>query len=341
MLALVKTQAGPGNIELKEMPDPSPGPGEVLIEIKACGICGTDMHIYHGTIDCAIPVIMGHELSGVVVELGEGVKSVKTGARVTSETHAHLCGHCRFCMSGYPRYCVERKMVGRHGNGGFAKYYVTREERLTVLPDNVSFAAGAVTEPLFTVTHALYERASVASGDVVVIMGPGPMGLLSAQVAKALGGIVVVCGLNADRKRLDLAKSMGVDAAVNIQQEDVAGVVGELSMGYGADVVAECSGAAPAMELGLQLLRKCGKMVQIGLTGKPVNYNTDIIVNKGLEVIGTVGTTFTAKQRALNFLSRGLVNTEAVISDILPLKEWEMGFAKMDRKEGLKIVLKP
>jgi len=341
MLALVKTQAGPGNIELKEMPEPTPGPGEVLIEIKACGICGTDMHIYHGTIDCAIPVTMGHELSGVVVKLGEGVKSIQLGARVTSETHAHLCGHCAFCMSGYPRYCVERKMVGRHGHGGFAKYYVTKEERLTVLPDNVSFAAGAVTEPLFTVTHALYERVGVQSGDVVVIMGPGPMGLLSAQVAKALGGIVVVCGLTSDRQRLDLAKSMGVDAVVDLQQEDINNVVSQLSGEYGADAVAECSGAAPAMELGLNLLRKCGKMVQIGLTGKPVNYNTDLVVNKGLEVIGTVGTTFTAKQRALNFLARGLVNTEAVISDIMPMKDWKDGFEKMDRKEGLKIVLEP
>lgn len=341
MLALVKTQGGPGNIELKEMPEPVPGPGEVLIEIKACGICGTDMHIYHGTIDCAIPVIMGHELSGTVAGLGEGVKSIKTGTRVTSETHANLCGQCRFCMSGYPRYCVERTMVGRHGNGGFAKYYVTKEERLTVLPDNVSFAAGAVTEPLFTVTHALYERASVKGGDVVVIMGPGPMGLLSAQVAKALGGIVVVCGLDSDLKRLELAKTMGVDRAVNLQHEDVNEVISHLSSGYGADVVAECSGAAPAMEMGLKLLRKCGRLVQIGLTGKPVTYNTDLVVNNGLEVIGTVGTTFTAKQRALGFLSRGLVNTESVISDILPLARWKTGFDKMDRKEGLKIVLEP
>ncbi|MFZ5648579.1 MAG: zinc-dependent alcohol dehydrogenase [Bacillota bacterium] len=341
MLALVKTGIGPGNVELKEMPEPSPGPGEVLIEINACGICGTDMHIYHGTIDCSPPVILGHELSGTVVELGDGVKSVKKGNRVTSETHAHLCGHCRFCMSGYPRYCVERKMVGRHGNGGFAKYYVTREERLTILPDNVSFAAGAVTEPLFTVTHALYERAAVASGDVVVIMGPGPMGLLSAQVARALGAIVVVCGLEADKNRLELAKAMGVDVTVNIQKEDVAKIVDSLTGGYGADVAVECSGAAAAMELGLQLLRKCGKFVQIGLTGKIVNFNTDLVVNKGLMMVGSVGTTFTAKQRALNFLARQLVNTEAVISDTLPLSEWEIGFGKMDRKEGLKIVLWP
>lgn len=341
MLALVKTQAGPGNIALKEMPDPSPGPGEVLVEVKACGICGTDMHIYRGTIDCTIPVILGHELSGVVVELGEGVRSIKPGTRVTSETHAHLCGHCRFCMGGYPRYCVERKMVGRHANGGFARYFVTKEERLTVLPDNISFAAGAVTEPLFTVTHALYERAGVYAGDVVVVIGPGPMGLLSAQVAKALGGLVVVCGLSLDQKRLELAKSMGVDAAVNIEKEDISQVVDELSMGYGADVVVECSGSAAAINQGLEMLRKCGKFVQIGLTAKGVSVNTDLIVNKGLNVVGSVGTTFAAKQRALSFLSRGLVDTEAVISDILPLSSWEEGFKKMERKEGLKIILEP
>lgn len=114
-----------------------------------------------------------------------------------------------------------------------------------------------------------------------------------------------------------------------------------MSGGYGADALAECSGAAPAMELGLNLLRKCGKMVQIGLTGKSVPYNTDLVVNKGLEVIGTVGTTFTSKQRALNFLTRGMVNTEAVISDVLPIQDWQDGFKKMDRKEGLKIILEP
>lgn len=340
MKALVKTQQGPGNVVLMEMPEPKPGPGEVLIEVNSCGICGTDIHIYHGTIDCNPPVIMGHELSGTVVQLGEDVKGVELGDRVTSETHAHLCGRCRYCMSGLPRYCVERTMVGRHGNGGFAKYYVTRQERLTKLPAGVSFAAGAVTEPLFTMTCAIAERAAVQAGDTVVIIGPGPMGLLGVQVAKALGARVVVCGISVDRERLALAKKLGADLVINTEENSPENMIKDMT-GIGADVVVVCAGVAAAINQGLKLLRKRGKYVQIGLEGKPVEFDLDLAVNRGFDIIGTVGTTFPAKKRALSLLEDGLVKPELIVSDTLPLTDWELGFSKMDKGDCVKVLLQP
>ncbi len=340
MKALVKTRRGPGNVVLMEMPEPMPGPGEVLIEVNSCGICGTDMHIYHDTIDSDPPVIMGHELSGTVVGLGENVKGVEVGDRVTSETHAHLCGRCQYCLSGLFRYCVERTMVGRNGNGGFAKYYVTRQDRLTKLPAGVSFAAGAVTEPLFTVTCAVAERAVVQAGDNVVIIGPGPMGLLAVQVAKALGAQVFVCGISVDRERLAMAKKFGADLVLDVQENSPEQIIREVT-GIGADVVVVCSGSGSAVGLGLKLLRKRGKLVQIGLMGKPVEIDLDAAVFGGFDIIGTVGTTFAAKKRALSMLEAGTVNPEPIISDILPLSDWELGFKKMEKKECMKILLQP
>lgn len=340
MKALVKVRRGPGNVMLMEMPEPKPGPGEVLIEVSACGICGTDMHIYHDTIDSDPPVIMGHELSGTVVQLGEDVKGVALGDRVTSETHAHLCGRCQYCLSGLFRYCVERTMVGRNGNGGFAKYYVTKQDRLTKLPATVSFAAGAVTEPLFTVTCAVAERAAVQAGDTVVIIGPGPMGLLAVQVAKALGAKVVVCGISVDRERLVLAEKFGADLVINLQENSPEKLIKDMT-GIGADVVVVCAGSGSAIGLGFKLLRKRGKFVQIGLAGKPVEIDLDVAVFGGFDIIGTVGTTYTAKKRALSMLEAGLVNPEPIISDILPLTDWELGFNKMEKKDCMKILLRP
>lgn len=159
-------------ISLVDVPEPYPAHGQIKIEVKAVGICGTDIY-QHPSLKP--PVILGHELSGVIIELGNGVKKYKIGDRVTSETTFYTCGRCRFCLSGDYNLCLERKGIATRANGAFAKYVVNREESIHLLPPHVGFSASALCEPLACAAHAVIEQANVLSGEIAVVMGPGPI----------------------------------------------------------------------------------------------------------------------------------------------------------------------
>jgi L-iditol 2-dehydrogenase len=262
MQALVKTKRGVGNTELLDVEEPTPKPGEVKIEVKACGICGTDIHIYHDRSETRPPVIMGHEFSGVVCELGEGVDRVKLGDRVVSETTVRSCGVCRYCRMGCYDICPTRWALGRGGNGAFARYLVMKAEMLHQLPDSVDYIEGALTEPLACCVHAATEFTHMAAGDVVVITGDGAIGLLTRQVARASGATVVLLGHHDER--LALGRELGESHALNANDENVAPLVRRLSDGYGADVILECTGSESAINMGLKLVRYRGQYTQGG-----------------------------------------------------------------------------
>ncbi len=341
MQALVKVRRGPGNVELRDWPEPTIGPPEVLIEVRACGICGTDVHIYHDTVSSDPPVVLGHELSGVVVEVGAEVGHVKVGDAVSAETHHGLCGVCRYCRTGFPRHCRARGTIGRRVDGAFARYFKTDAARVYALPPGVDVMAGTITEPLFTCAHAVLERGEVRAGEMAVILGPGAMGLLAAQVARAAGATVVVAGLAADAARLAVARDLGIPHVVDTEAEDLEAVVRGLTDGYGADVVFECAGAAPAVALGVRLLRKQGRLVQVGLVGSAVPLPMDEITFNALDVRGAVGATATAKDAALRLLGAGAVRTEPLVTHRYPLEAWQEAFRRWEAKEGVKHVLIP
>jgi L-iditol 2-dehydrogenase len=342
MQALVKTEKGAGHVALLDWPEPAIGPREVLIQVKACGICGTDVHIYHGTVSADPPVVLGHELSGVVVQVGGDVGHLKPGDAVSAETHHGLCGVCRYCRTGFPRHCRARGTIGRRVDGAFAPLFKTDAARVYALPPGVDLLAGAITEPLFTCTHAVLERGEVRAGEVAVVLGPGAMGLLAAQVARAAGATVVVAGLAADAERLAVAGALGIPHVVNIDDGDLEGLVSGLTEGYGADVVFECAGAAPAVRLGVRLLRKQGRLVQVGLVGgAAVPLPLDDITFNALDVRGAVGTTTTAKDAALRLLAAGAVQTAPLVTHRYPLSAWQEAFARWEAKQGVKIVLLP
>ena len=339
MLALVKTARGVGNIELVEMPEPSPAPGEAKIEVKACGICGTDIHIYHDRSETRPPVIMGHEFSGVVCELGEGVEQVAVGDRVVSETTVRSCGVCRYCRMGAYDICPTRWGLGRGGNGAFARYLVMRAEMLHHLPENVDHFAGALTEPLACCVHAATEFTHIAAGDIVLITGDGAIGLLTMQVAKAAGATVVLCGHHDGR--LALGRELGADICLNAKREDPGPLVRELSDGYGADVVIECSGSESAIDLGLDLVRRQGQYTQLGLAGGPVTVGLDQIAYKELRVAGSFNQQWTSWERALRYLREGTVQTRPLITEILPLSQWREGFDLYEHRQATKVILVP
>ncbi|MBA2596947.1 MAG: zinc-binding dehydrogenase [Chloroflexia bacterium] len=341
MQAVVKTARGEGNVALRELPVPRPGPGQVLLAVRAAGICGTDLHIYHDEYPTQPPVVLGHELAGEVASRGDGVTRVAPGDRVTTETYFHLCGICRFCRGGQPNLCPERLSIGSGVNGGFAPYVIVPERNVHSLPEGLSFREGALTEPLACVVHGALELPNVTAGDVAVIAGPGTIGLLTVQVVLAAGATVIVLGTSADRRRLELARELGAVRAIDITTEDAAPIVAELSGGWGADIVYECSGAGPAALELLTHVRRGGQYAQIGLFGKPVAWDLDRVCMKELRVTGSNATVPSTWRTALRLLADGRVKTAPLISDVFPLADWESAFHRFERREGMKLLLEP
>ena len=343
MKALVKYEAGPGNMEIRDVPEPEPGPGQIKIEIKEAGICGSDIHIYHSDIAIPVrpPVTIGHEFSGVVAAVGDGVARFKPGDRVVSETAYHYCQTCDFCREGFYNLCVERKTLGYWFNGVFAKYTVVPEARVHAIPDNVDFTTAAMTEPLACVVHAVYDLTRIVPTDVVLVSGPGAIGQMALQIAKAHGATVVVSGTGVDSERLEMAKRLGADHVVNVQSENLKDILNALTNGYGPEVVLECSGSAPGVDAALNLIKKRGWFTQIGLPGKKIEFDIEKVCYKELHFSGSLGSRNHSWRTALALLSQEKVKLKPLAATKLPLTEWKKAFDMFERKEGYKIFLLP
>ncbi|HSJ56437.1 MAG TPA: zinc-binding dehydrogenase, partial [Anaerolineae bacterium] len=311
MQAIVKYALGKGHVEVREVPEPTAGPGQVKVQVRAAGVCGSDLHIYHDEIAIPIepPVIMGHEFAGVIVELGAGVEGLQLGDRVTCETTAWSCGWCLPCRLGHTNMCASRKVVGYAVDGCFARYCVVNQRQVHLLPENVDFLAGALTEPLACCVHAVLELTTISAGDVVFLTGPGPIGLLCLQLVKAAGGYAVMCGTSQDEERLALARQFGADRVVNVETENTLELIGRLTASQGADVFVECAGAPAAARLGLEVTRRGGQYTQVGLFPGPFELKFDLIAYKELRVTGSLGQRWTSWQRALALMAQGQVDT--------------------------------
>jgi L-iditol 2-dehydrogenase len=340
MKGIAKVAPGEGNVSLMDVPEPKVKPGHVLIEVRAAGVCGTDIHIYYDEFPTAPPVVMGHEFAGIVAEVGDGVTTCHPGDRVTSETYFFICGSCEFCRDGFPNLCPSRKSIGSGVNGAFAKYVLVPQHNIHHLPQHIDEFAGALTEPLACCVHAL-ELTRVEPGETALVSGPGAIGLLTAQVAKAAGAKVVMLGTDADEARLEMARNLGADVVLNVQAAPTKVVIYEMTRGLGADVVFECSGAAPSAQTCLDLVRRRGRYAQVGLFGQPIHWDLEQVCYKELQVSGSFASVPSAWRKALALLDSGQVQTEPLISDILSITEWKRAFDTFERRSGLKIILTP
>ncbi|NLJ34943.1 MAG: alcohol dehydrogenase catalytic domain-containing protein [candidate division WS1 bacterium] len=344
MLALVKTEKGVGNIELRDMPEPTPQPDQVLIEVKAAGVCGTDIHIMHDTFPYWPPVILGHEFAGEIVQVGDQVKDWQVGDRVVGEPHTLACGKCYLCRTGNIQICPEKRSPGWGIHGAFAKYIAYPTHLLHRIPDTMTYEQAALVEPTANIVTDLLERAKVEPEDFVVVLGPGPIGLIAAMAARAEGArAVMITGTDADEAlRLKTARELGVDHVVNLQQQDPVAMCMELTDGRGADLVVECSGAPPAITSTPDYLRKLGRICAVGLTGKrPVQFDWDAAQTKVLTIYFNMSTTYTSWDRAISMIALGKVNADAITTHVLPLERWEEGFEAIENMSALKVVLKP
>jgi Threonine dehydrogenase and related Zn-dependent dehydrogenases len=343
MKALVKTAKGYGNMELLEIEEPAINDEQVKVKVEYSGICGSDIHSYKGEYNnLKPPVVLGHEFSGIVTEIGKNVTGIQVGDRVTSETTFEICGKCHYCKTGDYNLCSSRKGIGTQINGSFAEYVVARKESVHVLPKNVDLLSAALTEPLACCTHPAIEKTNIEIGEYVLVFGPGPIGLLLAQVARAKGAYVILAGTAKDVERMKLGKELGIDRTINIQEENIEEVVKELTNGYGVDKVFDCSGSIHAVNSGLNLLKKKGTLVQVGIFAKSLNeLDQEKIIQKELIYVGSRSQKPTSWDLALHLLDTGKVNAKALVSKVYSLEDWQVAFDKVMSGEEIKVVIEP
>ena len=341
MRAIVKIRAGSEPLQLLNWAEPEPGPGQVKIKVAGCGICGTDIHIVNGNWACNPPVVLGHEWTGTVVSVDSRVSVFQAGDRVVASNPAKTCGMCFYCLGGNPFMCPDRISAGYMIDGAFADYICIDSRRCHLLPDEVSFRTAALGEPIAVAVHAVIERTRVHAGDLVVVSGPGCIGLLTAQVAKLEGARVVVAGLSRDKTRMQCAQSAGADVIVNVDNDDLLQVVQDLSGGRGADLVYETAGTAASLDACWQVVRKQGVVASLGVHPSSISTAFGKVMMKELTVIGSYGYLWTSWQRTLRLLAEGRLNTEAIISHELPLENFAEGFRATMDGSAIKVILNP
>ena len=342
MQTLCKQAKGVGHMALVDLEIPEPGSGEVQIAVQAAGICGTDIHIAHDEFPYNPPVVLGHEFSGIVNRVGTGVTEYRNGDPVMAETTATLCGTCPACQEGRTNHCLSRSVYGVHVNGGFAEFVSVRQEAVHRLPSNVDHIMGAMTEPLAVCVRALSERIQVSSGQVVLVEGPGPIGLLATMLAKAHGATVIVTGVEKDKARLEVAGSLGADLIVRVDHEDLMDAIQPLcGQRGGVDITVEASGAVAAVESAFRCTRKGGTIVQLGLSGGPITIDYSQISFRELNVVGSFAHCWSSFDSALTLMDRGIVDVKAILTGVAPLQNWEQSFHRLEQGDGAKILLTP
>lgn len=323
---------------------PKPMSNEVLIEVKAAGICGTDIHIKHDQFPYWPPVIMGHEFSGVVVEVGSEVTGFQVGDRVVGEPHTRACGKCELCRTGNIQLCAHKRSPGWGINGAFARYLTMPEHLLHRIPDSMSFEEGALVEPAANVIQDVLERGRVEPNDFVVVNGPGPIGLLSVMAAKAGGaGTVVLVGITADEEmRLPVARELGVDRIIVADQQDPVEAVMDLTGGRGADLIVEASGAPSAVLASVGMVRRLGRITAIGLTGQDeIAFPWDAAAWKVCTIIFNLSTGYTCWDRTIGLIASNKLDVARIISHVEPLEAWERVFEEVENMRALKALLIP
>jgi L-iditol 2-dehydrogenase len=342
MKALVKYAPGEGNVDIRDVEEPRCGENQVKLEIGYCGICGTDLHVLHDTFRNYPPVILGHEFSGTVVELGKNAHGARLGERVTGlGATAVTCGHCEYCRSGYFIFCPDRRGMGHGVNGAFARYVVMRPEQLYRLPDDFTLEEGAMSEPFAAVVQAVTEISQVRIGETALVSGPGPIGLLCVKLLVAEGVKTLVAGAAADGERLAAALRCGASAVVNIGERNLADALREHTGGRGVDVAFECAGHPGSVRGCLEALRPMGRYTQLAICGQEIQFPVDQVFYKQLTISGSVCYTANTWERMMKIYAEGKVRLHDLISARLPISEWRKAFSLCAEKQAIKVLMYP
>lgn len=340
MKAIVKATEQAGSLALVDVPIPEPGPGQVLVQIRSASVCYSDVSIlnnkYIGRKPVPIPLVMGHEGSGVIAALGPGVTQCEVGQRVAVEPIAG-CGHCSACQTGFKTMCADWRHIGITCNGTFAEYVCVSVEQAHRIPDSLSFAEAALLEPLALVVRSL-EQSKPLVGETVAILGPGALGIMHLLAYKAAGAsTVILVGLDNDRPRLDIARELGADHVVNIDRQDPVQAILDVTNKRGADIVVETANSPKATQMAFNVAGPRGRVVLFGLypeaTISPVK-----MLRNGLTVYGDVGAISRQFLTAIRWMESGKVNVRPLISKRFSLTQCVEAFEVLRRCETVKIV---
>jgi threonine 3-dehydrogenase len=340
MRALAKVAAGPG-LELVERPAPDPGDGEVLLRVEAASICGTDHHLFSwdewAAENLVPPRILGHELAGTVTGVGAGVIRVREGDLVGVESHV-FDWTCAQCRRGDMHLCRNLRVIGVHVDGGFADYVVVPEAN-AIESNGLDPAVVALQEPMGNAVHAAF--AEPIDGRSVLVTGCGPIGLCAVGIAKAAGASLVIA-TDTEPYRLDLARTMGADLALDAVAPDTEQRIAEATSGDGVEVVLEMSGAPAALDQALRVITRGGSISLLGIFGEPPRVDlSELVIMKGIRLHGIFGRRIYDTWERTQSLLRGGLDVTPIITHRLALEEWEQAFDLIGSRHAGKVVLLP
>jgi L-iditol 2-dehydrogenase len=340
---------GDRKIDIRDVPDPTPGPGEAVLEIKASGMCGSDLKFYRvvggaaalGLPGAGDPVIGGHEPCGVVVEVGEGVseKQARVGMRVMNH-HYHGCGSCRHCTTGWSQMCDEGALVyGATGNGAHCRYMKVPAHTLVPLPEDLSFKTGAAISCGTGTAFGALERVALNGTDTIAIFGQGPVGLSMTQLAHAMGARVIA--LDVDNTRLQRATEFGADETIDASSDDVVDAIYDLTGGTGVECSVDCSSSSQARSQAVKSARKWGRVAFVGEGG---DVNIDVsndMLRKQLTIYGSWTFSKTGQADCARFVADRKVDVDALFTHSWPLSDAVAAYELFDTQTTGKGVIIP
>jgi len=343
MRAMVMTEYK--HLELTDMPDPAVESGHVLVRVRACGICGSDIHGFDGSTGRRIPpLIMGHEAAGVVESVGEGVTRFNVGDRVTFDSMVS-CGSCHYCRRGELNLCDSRRVLGvscgeYRQHGCFAELVTVPQHIVYAVPESLPLEHAAMVEPVSVAVHAV-NRTPIALGDTAVVVGAGMIGLLVVQALRAAGCTSVVA-VDLDDAKLNLAISLGADVGLNPKTNDVQAEVLSRTDGRGADVAIECVGATQPIKTAIDAVRKGGAVTLVGNVSPNIDLPLQSLVTREITLNGTCGCNGEYPQ-CIDLMSRGLIDVAPLITKIAPLDEGPGLFDRLYAGDAqlMKVILTP
>jgi len=345
MAAIVHYAIEEHAVELRKVPKPAElAEDEVLLATRAVGVCGSDVHQFHNTQSWPVnvPVILGHEFTGIVAALGKAVSGFREGDRVVSETAARICGHCIYCRTGEYNLCPERRGFGYGVDGAMAEYVKVPARCLHRLPDSVAFEKAALTEPCCVAYNATCAKTQIRPGDSVLVLGPGPIGLLCLEMARLSGASWLgIVGLKQDATRFKAAQALGVDATVSEGEEQLREVLRGLGDGYGVDVVIDAAGASAALKSALAAVRPGGQIAKVGWGPQPLNFSLDPLVQKAVKLQGSFSHNFQIWEKVIALLAAGKLDPLRIVDRIEPFANWRTCFEEMGDARIVKAVLTP
>jgi alcohol dehydrogenase/L-iditol 2-dehydrogenase len=344
MVGVVNYAKEPHSVELRELPVPEIGEEDVLFRVQAVGVCGSDLHQWTGKHGWKVnyPVVLGHEFSGSIAKLGSRVRGFKEGDRVVSETAAVLPSDSALIRRGLYNLEPNRLGFGYGVNGAMATYVKVPARLLHHVPASLPMEEAALTEPCCVAYNAVCGNSNVRPGDTVAVIGPGPIGLLCAAMAKLSGaGHLLVIGTAVDANRLETAKEMGADTVLGAQGEDIAQWVKDFGDGYGFDLVVDAAGVSASLKLALDIVRPAGQITKVGWGPQPLNFSLDPLVQKAVTLQGSFSHNWPIWEKVLSLLASGKIDLTPVLNRVSPLNDWHDAFEEMHSGKIVKGVLQP